>query len=170
VRTRRLSITAFGAFLLLASTVPATFARGAKVGRPAPEFTHLDVAGNEHRLSAHDGEVRLVYFWATWCAPCAKVGPVVQGLHEHFGDDGLRTYGVHYNDAGDPAAYATDAGYTFTILPEANEIAKRYRVSKIPTVVIVDRDGTVLFREKGTDPAMLERLRETVAAAVERHE
>ena len=56
------------------------------------------------------------------------------------------------------------------ILPDARQIAKRFRVSKIPTVVVVDRDGLVLFREKGTEPAVLDRLRETVADAIERRE
>ena len=62
MNTAKTWIVALGAVLVLVATSSTTRARGAKVGRAAPDFTHTDLAGVEHRLSDHDGDVRLVYF------------------------------------------------------------------------------------------------------------
>ena len=39
-------------------------------GRPAPDFSFVDLEGRLQRLSAHRGRPTVVYFWASWCASC----------------------------------------------------------------------------------------------------
>ena len=34
-----------------------------------------------------DGKTTLVYFWATWCAPCKVVSPILKEVDNELGDD-----------------------------------------------------------------------------------
>jgi cytochrome c biogenesis protein CcmG, thiol:disulfide interchange protein DsbE len=45
-----------------------------------PDFEVTDLAGKAHRLTDFRGKVVVVNFWATWCAPCVKEFPSLQGL------------------------------------------------------------------------------------------
>lgn len=119
------------------------------VGMKAPDFTMPDLNGVNHSLSAYQGEVVLLDFWATWCQPCVVTSPVVQDLHDRFSPRGLQVFAVHYNDVGDPATYMQEHGYTYTVLPDANAVCKQFGVSQIPTFIIVGVDGTVIHRQTG---------------------
>ena len=97
-------LTLFAAVLLLApvgcgspSPEPGAEAAGAGPvsigeGDPAPAFTLEDLEGNPVHLADSTGQVRLLDFWATWCAPCREEIPMLNELHEKFSDQGLFHY------------------------------------------------------------------------------
>lgn len=39
-------------------------------GKPAPEFTLVDLQGETHELSEYAGEKVYIKFWASWCSIC----------------------------------------------------------------------------------------------------
>lgn len=45
-----------------------------------PDFTVKLLKGGEVKLSDYRGKIVLVNIWATWCAPCVKEFPSLQGL------------------------------------------------------------------------------------------
>lgn len=61
--------------------------------------------------------VCLVDFWATWCGPCRMQGPIVDSLAEKFKDNPNIKFGKLDVD-------------------ENNEIATRYQIMSIPTLMI----------------------------------
>jgi thiol-disulfide isomerase/thioredoxin len=50
----------------------------------APDLAFVDVAGRSRRLSEFKGDVVLINFWATWCAPCRKEMPMLAKMQREY--------------------------------------------------------------------------------------
>ncbi|UCH82735.1 MAG: TlpA family protein disulfide reductase [Candidatus Latescibacterota bacterium] len=122
---------------------------GPKVGSVAPGFNALDAEGRSVALSDYEGKPLVLYFWAVWCPPCVTSGPEIQRLHEEYRDNDVVVIGVHYDDNGDPRSYMNDHDYTFELIPNGNSVADVYGVTKIPQIIVIGRDGTILHRQIG---------------------
>ena len=123
---------------------------GPKVGDAAPDWTLKTPDGKEVKLSALKGSVVVMDFWATWCGPCKAAMPSVQKLHEKYKEKGVQVYGLNtWEKDGDPAKYMKDQKYTYGLLLKADDVAKKYAVTGIPTFYIIGKDGKVIFTEVG---------------------
>ncbi|HET6921744.1 MAG TPA: TlpA disulfide reductase family protein [Anaeromyxobacteraceae bacterium] len=138
-------------------------------GMPAPPFTLRTMNHEESGVplvsldryvgaEPEDAEARvvLISFFASWCAPCKKEMPYLQQLHSMYRDQGLRVVSVNI-DREEPAiadarAMIAQAKVTFPVLSDRfNFLARRYlgEQSPLPSVFIVNRDGTIARIEKG---------------------
>lgn len=72
----------------------------------------------------------LVDFWATWCAPCRMIAPIIEQLAEQY--DGKVTV----------AKVDVD---------EQNALAMRYGVQSIP-MILVFKKGNIIARDVGAKP------------------
>jgi len=59
------------------------------VGDEAPDFTLVDLNGEEHRLSDYKGQGVFLNFGGTWCKPCAKEMPAMDRQYEVFKDQSV---------------------------------------------------------------------------------
>ena len=75
------------------------------------------------------GKVVVVDFWATWCGPCIKLGPVIDELAEKYADKGVIVGKIN--------------------IDEDSEIVAESRVRNIPTVLFF-KDGEVQARSVGS--------------------
>ncbi|MEE2526008.1 TlpA disulfide reductase family protein [Hyphobacterium sp. HN65] len=71
-----------------------TYARGEMSGfrtlddaPPRPSHTFIDPEGVERTLADFEGQVILVNYWATWCAPCIVEMPALDELQARYGGD-----------------------------------------------------------------------------------
>jgi len=119
------------------------------VGDKAPDWSLADIQGQEHSLSDYAGQVVILDFWATWCAPCHPASEHLQSLYEQYAELGLTILALHYGDKGDAATYVQEHGYTYTFFPDGLTVATEYSVSKIPTLIVIDRRGRVVHRRTG---------------------
>ena len=54
---------------------------------PAPDFTMLDMEGNEVSLASFFGKPIVLNFWASWCGPCKMEMPDFNEKHQQLGND-----------------------------------------------------------------------------------
>src|SRR3954468_20121321 len=86
-----------GAALLAASAIGCGSTNGTRrvsttsdVGlTAAPDFSAVDVQGVPFKLSDHRGQVVLINFFATWCAPCIVEMPHLRRIYEAHKDKGF---------------------------------------------------------------------------------
>ncbi len=124
------------------------------VNQPAPDF-ELAVAANGEpgariRLSQLKGKVVVLDFWATWCGPCAQQAPILDRVaRKHEGE--LVVLGINVGEPAELAArYAKQKGLSYFILAdEGSEAQATYDATSLPTIVVVDKGGTVRSYSRG---------------------
>jgi peroxiredoxin len=139
--------------------------------RPAPEVTFQTIEGELTTMSALKGEVVLVSFWSTTCAPCMAEMQDKMALHRMLAPRGLKTYAVAMkHDRPDMViAMAQRHGMPFEIaLDLQGEVAKAFNNTETtPTKFLVDRQGRIVKRYiGGTDfPDLKAEIEEALAAS-----
>ena len=102
-----------------------------------------------------DGPV-LIDFWATWCEPCKKEMYFLDKYHNHFKDQGFKVLTVNTDtpkSMGKVKSYIRSKKYEFLVALDPNQqVMKKMSVKLLPTTILVDKDGTILFRHQGYSP------------------
>lgn len=140
-------------------------ARVAKTGDHRPDFTLADLGGRTRSVSEWDGQVVLLNFWATWCAPCRREMPELAEVHDAFADQGFAVVGIAIDTPEPVQAFITELDIDYPMLIgelDAIQVAERFgnRLGVLPYSVILDRNGTIVLIRAG------EIDRETIEAAI----
>jgi cytochrome c biogenesis protein CcmG, thiol:disulfide interchange protein DsbE len=135
----------------------------------APVFTLKGLDGSTFRLAKHLGRRTIVLdFWATWCGPCTRALKTLQELHTDFPDALVLAISI---DDGQSVArvdgYVRGRGFTFPVLLDPDGSALRlYNPSgSVPTTVIIDRRGEVVYSHVGYLPGDERIVAEKVKAS-----
>jgi len=126
---------------------------------PAVEVTPL---GDKKPFKDSDlrGEgVKLVNFWASWCAPCRVEHPNLEKLTQQ----GITIYGVNYKDKpGNALKFLNDLGDPYAAIgaDEAGRMALNWGVYGVPETYVIDGNGQILLRFAGpiTERAMQNQI------------
>lgn len=119
-----------------------------------PDLELNDLNGDPVRLAAGVGEVRLVNFWATWCAPCREEIPVFNELEASYGSKGFRIIAIAMDDEGVSVVkpFAEKMGINYLTLIGTEAVADVFRVPGYPTSVLVNREGKLVKTWTGLIP------------------
>lgn len=110
----------------------------AQLGPDAP-FTDADLQG---------GGVKLVNYWASWCAPCRLEHPMLVEIQKA----GVPIYGINYKDEPDKAlGFLAELGNPYAAVgaDDTGRTAINWGVYGVPETYVIDGEGSVHLRFAG---------------------
>jgi cytochrome c biogenesis protein CcmG/thiol:disulfide interchange protein DsbE len=126
-------------------------------GKTAPRVSLPALDGGN--IALPQGKVTVVDFWATWCAPCRYSMPRVQKLWQEYQPRGVELYSVDTDDAEpqrDAAVreFLQQNDLTFPVVLDDGSATSAFAVANLPTMLLLDRDGKVVWTHIGalTEP------------------
>jgi len=102
-------------------------------------------------LTPYRGKVVYLDFWASWCGPCRQSFPWLDGLVSEYGSKNLVIIGVNVDKDRDRASRflaETPADFPIVYDPKG-ELAAIYKVTGMPSGVLIDVAGSVRFQHAG---------------------
>ncbi len=127
--------------------------------RPVPDHPMSLLDGGTLELSAARGRVLIVDFWASWCPPCLQELPHLQQLHRELRARGLDVVTVN---AGEPVeqvrSFVDQIGLELPVALLDRGLDRIFHVGKLPTVVLIDRDGRIRERWNGYSAGQEQRI------------
>ncbi|HEY4362577.1 MAG TPA: TlpA disulfide reductase family protein [Bryobacteraceae bacterium] len=132
------------------------------------QFIITGLDGKKLQMSSLSGNILVLDFWATWCVPCRAQHPIYEAVKKHYGDRkdivflALDTDDDHSLVAPFLAEQMWDTHVYFE-----DGMSRILQVSKIPTTVLLDKQGRVASRMEGFQPDKFEeQLIERIDAAL----
>jgi peroxiredoxin len=119
-------------------------------GGQAESFSAQDLDGKAVSLDSFIGkDPILLVFFATWCPPCRKEVPELIALNDKYKDKGLRLVATSLDNSSKVLpGFITKNKITYTVWHDGNnEGAQLYEVRGIPTNILIDKTGTIRYRE-----------------------
>ena len=128
--------------LLAALSAPQTHFEQPVEAQPAPDFDFA-LADQPTSVSAQQGRVVVMNFWASWCAPCVTEMPSLQRLHEKMAGRGVLVLGINLDDTeGEFHQFMRDYRLSFpNYFDPQKHIAALYGTFRYPETYIIDRNG-----------------------------
>lgn len=135
-------------------------------------FTGETESGQMLDSKALAGQVVVMNWWYSACAPCRAEAPDLQALSEEFQDQGVQFVGVNVRDTAETALAFDrkfDIGFPSIIDAQSGAVSLAFQgvvsPQAVPTTLVIDKQGKVASRILGRiDPSILKTLIETVVA------
>ena len=125
---------------------------GDVLGQPVPPIEFAGVDGKAVKVNELVGKsIVVLYAWATWAAPEGKNLPALNEFVKTYSDKGVTFVAVNVGDTAQAAKqFAAGAKYAGLVAldPKGAGLAQ-LRVSSIPAVVVIGKDGTLQSFHRG---------------------
>jgi peroxiredoxin len=119
-----------------------------KVGQPAPDFTVTTFGGHTVKLADLKGDVIILNFWATWCAPCREELPLLEAYFETYNKYGFQVLAVATEDSVPPDKLKLLAAKLR--IPFVRRMKGPYAdLRAVPTNFVIDRSGKLVYAKAG---------------------
>lgn len=136
----------------------------------APDVSGTLLDGGTFSLSKARGDVVVLNFWGSWCAPCRAEADDLERVYTATKASGVRFVGVNVKDT-ESRAKAFDVNFKITypsLFDQAGRVALQLRAAPpnaIPATIVIDRSGRIaaVFR-KGLLDDELQPVVEKIAA------
>lgn len=130
-------------FLTVLFALPFTGAGGAE----ELDFTLESASGGSLSLGRLRGETPvLLVFWATWCVTCKADVPAINDIQSRMSGR-LQVLAIDFMESREKVqAFMKARNITYPVLLDVNgKAARKFRVVGIPTYVLLDKGGKIVF-------------------------
>ena len=118
------------------------------------DLTFLDSKNKTINLNEYQGNLVILNFWATWCAPCKEEMPSLDSLQKNKDLDNLKVFAINIGQEN-----VEKASKFFENLKIKNldlyfdspvTLAKQFKLRGIPTTILFNKDGLEFARIVGS--------------------
>lgn len=144
------------ALLLQVSPVGAV-----EMGKPLPALGLTEIQPTK-------GQYIYIDYWASWCGPCRQSFPWMNALQAKLGPKGLKVVAVNVDaKRADADKFLTHTPAQFTVAYDPQgDSAKKLAIKTMPTSMLVNPDGKILFVHSGFRTEEMGPLETKIAAAM----
>ncbi len=144
--------------------------------RAAPNWTLQNLAGESVSMSQFKGKVVVLDFWGSWCGPCRQELPIFQRVYEKYRSKGVAFVGINWEQPGNSADvrlkkakdYIEANKYTFPVVVDPDRLAvDPYQITGFPTVFLVDKSGSIRYRNTGVAEGIETILQDQIESLLE---
>lgn len=134
------------------------------IGKPAPEVKLAQLDGSQFRLSDCKGQIVVLDFWATWCAPCMQTMPLVEAAIEGYDPERVRLVSINLEEPAEQIRSVLERHdmNVNVALDQDGVAAQRYEARAIPQLVIVGPDGVVERLFVGGGSGVVEQMKAAI--------
>jgi peroxiredoxin len=131
-------------------------------GNIAPGFSLTALDNKEYSLNTlmERGPVVAAFFKIS-CPVCQFTFPFLERLYKRYGGDGVAFLGISQDDAKSTAKFVQEYGTTFPMAlddPNGYMVSNAYGLTNVPTIFLIDTDGTIRVSCTGFDKKDLETI------------
>lgn len=130
------------------------------LGQRLVNFALYDLNNQPWEFRTHRrGKLTLIDFWGTACAPCIESMPNLRKLHSGYASSGLEIVGISYDNSPNPQmkvqrirqlSQKLQLNYTQLVGAGADcPVSNQFNITGIPTLVLVDENGWIIWRHVG---------------------
>ncbi len=117
-------------------------------------ITFLNAKSEKIDLNDYNGNLILLNFWATWCAPCREEMPSLDSLQVQENFDNLKIFAINIGKEDEKKAteFFEDLKIQNLKLYFDNPItlAKKFKLRGIPTSILINKEGLEFARIIGS--------------------
>ncbi len=118
------------------------------------DITFLDIKNKELNLSDYKGNLVILNFWATWCAPCKDEMPSLDSLTESPNLDNLKIFPINIGKDTNQKSLTFYEDLNIKNLEiyrdPPSTLAKKFQLRGLPTTILFNKNGLEFARIIGS--------------------
>ena len=115
------------------------------------DITFLDIKNKELKLNDYKGNLVILNFWATWCAPCKREMPSLEKLTNQFPQ--VKVYAINMEQPNKLKVrdFFRSIGVASldTYYDPKLKLVKQFKMRGLPTSILIDKNGNEFGRVIG---------------------
>ena len=114
------------------------------------EFSLKNINGEMISIEEYKGKKTLINFWATWCRPCRKEMPMLNGVYLSENPSEFSVVGIAIDKPEKVTQFVAELGIDFPIMigqSDAYDIMKELgnEALTLPYTILIDNSGEVIW-------------------------